>query len=303
MPRCARIKTNASIFHIMVRSISEIELFREESDKETYLMKMKDYQNLYGFKVYAYCLMDNHAHFIINANGADISKVMHGINFSYAQTFNNKYKRHGHLFQDRFKSKVVYNERYLIALSAYIHNNPKDIVGYENSAEKYEFSSLSTYLKQGKNKYNIIDMEYVSQILRNCDEVSEKPYNEIVETIDDMKLKEELEFNVEKTEYLSKKDNLVKNITIEEIIQYVSNKTGINSIKFHFKYIRKVTDSRALAVIIMRGACDFKCSDICSALGNITQSRVSKLTNMGIRLLDEKIQYKDLIRSFILEYS
>ena len=57
--------------------------------------------------------MDNHAHLLIDANGADISKVMHGINFSYAMYFNKKYEREGHLFKDRFKSKIVDDDRYL----------------------------------------------------------------------------------------------------------------------------------------------------------------------------------------------
>ncbi|WDC83583.1 transposase [Caloramator sp. mosi_1] len=58
--------------------------------------------------------MDNHAHFIIDANGADISKIMHFINYKYAMWFNKRYSRHGHLFQDRFKSKIVKDERYLL---------------------------------------------------------------------------------------------------------------------------------------------------------------------------------------------
>lgn len=68
---------------------------------------MAGYQENYGFKVYGFCLMDNHAHFIIDVNGADISNIMHSINFKYAQVYNRKHKRHGHLFQDRFKSKIV----------------------------------------------------------------------------------------------------------------------------------------------------------------------------------------------------
>ncbi|MBC8060452.1 MAG: transposase [Clostridiaceae bacterium] len=303
MPRCSRVKTNTSIFHIMIRSISEIDLFKERSDKEAYIIKMKEYQKLYGFKIYAYCLMDNHAHFIINANGADISKVMHGINFSYAQMFNNKYKRHGHLFQDRFKSKIVYDERYLIALSAYIHNNPKDIIKYEGCVEKYEFSSLSAYLNTGKDKYNMLDKEYVRHIVNFSEKLSQKSYQKMVDTINDIKLKEEAEFNVEKTNYLSEKSILVKDIKIEEVLKYVSHNIGVDSIKLHLKYVRKVTEARALAIVIMKGICDFNCSDICKAFGNITQSRVSKLSNIGIRLIDEKPKYKSIISSFIMEYS
>jgi len=247
--------------------------------------------------------MDNHAHFIINANGADISKVMHGINFSYAQMFNHKYNRHGHLFQDRFKSKVVYDERYLISLSAYIHNNPKDLVEYENCIEKYEFSSLSAYLNKGKDKYNILDKQYVKQLVHYSEKIIGKGYKNIVDGMHDKKLKEDSEFNTEKTKYVSEKSTLVKDIKIGEIIEYISKNTGMDSIKFHFKNVRKVTEVRALAVVIMKGLCDFKCADICKAFGNITQSRVSKLCSIGITLLDEKPKYKAIISSFVMEYS
>lgn len=127
MPRIARIKSGTAIYHIMARSISEVKLFRSSDDKKKYMKLIKEYQKLYNFKIYAYCLMDNHLHLIIDANGADISKIMHCINFKYARYFNTVHKRHGHLFQDRFKSKIVLDNEYLIKLSAYIHNNPLDI--------------------------------------------------------------------------------------------------------------------------------------------------------------------------------
>ena len=116
----------------MCRSISEINLFKDDSDKRKYMALIKKYQRLFKFKVYGYCLMNNHVHLIIDANGSDISKVMHGINFSYAQYFNKRHKRHGHLFQDRFKSKIINNKRYLFAVSAYVHNNPTNIPEYNN---------------------------------------------------------------------------------------------------------------------------------------------------------------------------
>ncbi|WP_123054375.1 transposase [Clostridium sp. JN-1] len=105
--------------------------------------------------------MDNHLHLIIDANGADISKIMHDINFSYAQYFNGMHKRHGHLFQDRFRSKIVKIERYLFALSAYIHNNPTDIGRYENSPEKYYFSSLPVYLGIRHDPFELVDDGFV----------------------------------------------------------------------------------------------------------------------------------------------
>ena len=148
MARNARLKLADAIYHIMCKSISEVNLFRDCEDKEMYLSLIKKYKKLYNVKIYGYCLMDNHAHILADANGADISKVMHGINFSYARYFNKKYKREGHLFKDRFKSKIVDGERYLKTVSLYIHNNPTDISEFKDCPEKYAFSSLGYILEK-----------------------------------------------------------------------------------------------------------------------------------------------------------
>jgi hypothetical protein len=78
--------------------------------------------------------------------------------------YNAVHKRHGHLFQDRFKSKMVDDERYLIALSAYVHNNPTDIKGYEEYPERYEYSSLSIYLGLRRDPYELIDDAFIMGI-------------------------------------------------------------------------------------------------------------------------------------------
>ena len=136
MPRTARIKTVGGMYHIMVRGCSETPLFKNDGDKDAYLKIIKKYQNMYHFKVYAYCLMTTHAHFIIDAIGSDISHIMHSINLSYAIFFNRQYNRHGHVFQDRFKSKLITSDKHLLTLSAYIHSNPKDIIKYKEKIER-----------------------------------------------------------------------------------------------------------------------------------------------------------------------
>ena len=302
MPRCARIKTKTSIFHIMVRSISEIDLFPDNEDKMNYLTKMRDYQILYGFKVYAYCLMSNHAHFIIDANGADISKIMHGVNFSYAQKYNRKYNRHGHLFQDRFKSKIVTNERYFLALTAYIYNNPKDIKGYEISTERYEFSSLSIYANMSKDPYNLIDAEGLSNIFNKRRLEFKEYYKQIISEIDIDNVKGEMEFEQEKTIYNSGKTKRVKNIDPDEVIEFIAKRIGVDSIQLNLKYNRSVTKARAIAVILMRSLCNYRCVDICRKLGNITQGRVSKLSRIGIETISESLFYKEITSDFIKQY-
>lgn len=302
MPRKARQKSDDAIFHIMARSISEVDLFKDNEDKEVYLSLVKKYQKLYLFKVYAYCLMDNHVHIMIDANGSDISKVMHGINSSYVRYFNKKHKRHGHLFQDRFKSKMILNNRYLCALSLYIHNNPIDIPKYKDSPEKYIFSSLAVYLGIRKDPFDLIQEWYVMGLFGKNLKKARENYIRLIFKYSNKKIQEEIEFKHEETEYRSGRKILVRNFKPEEIIEFIATKLKISELKFHIKNRRELVEVKAIIVLLMRSLCNFKCKDICNILGNISQVRVSELSSIGIKLLDKK-KYKDIVQEFIECYS
>jgi len=303
MPRCARIKPLDSMFHVMVRSISEIKLFRTDNDKIKYFNFVKKYQNIYRFKVYAYCLMGNHGHFIIDANGADISKFMHGINLSYAKYFNKVHKRHGHLFQDRFKSKVVNDEMYFYTLSAYIHNNPSDLKGYRNRVEEYNFSSLSVYLDLKNDQFEILDYNFIHSMFGLSMFNPDINYLGFVNKCTKLEYKKKIEFSDESSEYISCRTPLLRNFEENLVIDFVSQKTNINKQMLHAKHNRASVNSRAILALLMRCFCDSKCNDICKALGNITQARASSLTKLGQKLVSENNEYRGIVEEFIEKYS
>jgi putative transposase len=301
MPRLPRIKTFDSIFHIMVRSISDVPLYREDKDKDKFLKLVKKYQDIFGFKVYAYCLMTTHGHLIIDANGADISKIMHGINQCYAQYFNRKYNRHGHVFQDRFKSKIIKDERYLINLSAYIHNNPKDMKRYKNCIEKYKFSTLGVYLGLRKDLYEIVDEEFVMQLFSGDVSNARKKYLEFVHSCNNEAIIENIEFKNEKTEYRSERSIIARDHTPESIKEFVARYTGIDKKKMCIKHNRSVTESKALCIFMMRCFCNFTFREICQVVGCLTQARVSKLCSEGLELICSKKEYENIIEEFLKE--
>ena len=288
MARMERLKDSDAIYHIMCKSISEVDLYRDFDDKERYLSLVKKYKKLYNVKIYGYCLMDNHTHVLVDANGADISKVMHGINFSYAMYYNKKYQREGSLFKDRFKSKIVDSDRYLKTVSLYIHNNPTDIGEFKNCPEKYTFSSLGIYIGKRRDHLNIVDYGFVMGFFGNNLRTARKSYYSHVFGCNDEKLKEEFEFKDEKTEYRSGRKILVRNFTSEDILKFIASKMNISRFHFGIKYSRKLVGAKALTVVLMRSLCNFNFRDISSALGNITQSRLSKLSNIGIELMGTK---------------
>lgn len=303
MPRIARVKTRESIFHIMARSISEVDLFKNDEDKLVYLEKIKKYQCLYRFRVYGYCLMDNHLHLIIDTNGSDISQVMHSINFSYAMYFNKKHKRHGHLFQDRFKSKIITDDKYLLAASAYIHNNATDISQYKTCPEKYKFSSLGIYLKLKQDPYDLVDDGFVKNLFGSNSKVARENYIKFVYKCKDKNFKEEIEFQNEGTEYKSGRTILVRNYKPDDIVQFVASKLNITMKALCMKGSKKLVNAKALVVILMRSLCNYKCVEICNILGNITQVRISKLSSIGIDLVIKNEQYSNIVEDFIKCYA
>lgn len=299
MSRTFRLKSGESIYHIMCKSIREVDLFKDSEDKKKYLSLIKKYKLLYNFKLYGYCLMDNHSHLIIDANGSDISKVMHGINFSYAMYFNKKHERDGHLFKDRFKSLIVKNERYLKTLSLYIHNNPTDIKEYKDCPEKYAFSSLAIYIGKRRDHFNIVDYGFVMSFFGIGLENSIKNYSNLIFSCNEEKTRKEIEFIDEKTEYKSERKILVRNFKPEDIIKFIATKMNVSKVYFHLKYSRKLLKAKALTVVLMRSLCNLNCRDICSSLGNITQARVSKLCAIGIDLIETEEKFENIFMDFI----
>jgi len=299
MPRTARIKNNNSIYHIMCRSISEVTLFRDKKDKYKYLEILKRYQTMFSFKIYCYCLMNTHCHIAIDVNGSDISKIFHGINQSYAYYYNKKYNRHGHVFQDRFKSKIINKDSYLINLTGYIHANPLSIKKYRNSVESYPFSSLGIYLGIHDDSFNLISTEYVMSYFSPKKSDAEMLYLEFVKKCTDNNVASSIEFKDEPTEYTSNRTILSRNYSVDKIIKFIITRTNSSENMLKMKNCSSSTHVRALFVFFMRNLCNYKYKDICSLIGNLTESRVSSLCVLGMNLSNYDPKYNNLIDEFI----
>lgn len=297
MARQARVKSATGVYHIMVRSLSEFDLFRNAEDKMKYLRLIRKYKQKYGFDVYAYCLMDNHSHMIIDCLGADISKIMQVINFCYAQYYNRKYKRRGPVFQDRFKSIGIENERYLINLSAYIHNNPKDIKGYSDNVAAYPFSSLKEYINE-TNTFKILNIQFLKNILGLYQEQNKNEYLELVRESNCEETVQDVEFSNTNTEYRSERTIILRDTKPEKIIASVAAYVKQNKHGIHIKHNHSYTKFRALSCFLMSCFSGMTQKEICNIIGNITQSRVSKLSDMGLEIaMRENICWESILQS------
>jgi len=144
VPRYPRQYSKTGIYHIMLRGNERKDIFIDEEDKGKFIKIVFKKKVNDAFKLYAYCIMGNHLHLVIKEQKDPISQIVKKIATSYAYYFNTKYKRVGHLFQDRFKSETIEDEPYLLSVIRYVHNNPEK--AEITKKEKYKWSSYSNYI-------------------------------------------------------------------------------------------------------------------------------------------------------------
>jgi len=308
MPRIARRKDPELPHHVMCRSISEIRLFRNDQDKIKYLQLMARYCQKFECKVLAYCLMDTHVHIQLDPRGCDISKFMHGLNLCYAQYYNRKYHRHGHVFQNRFLNKVIDVDEYNLTVSAYIHNNPKDLPNYFDSVHKYCFSSYGVYLDEHPDDFGILDIDFILSQFDKNPEVARKVYAEFVTSCNNVTQKEKLFeiidkfISTEPYEYRSERYIYFRELKPKQVIETVAEACNIDNPELiQIKYCHNITEFKAISVFLMRSLCDYSYKEICKEIGNLTLSRVASLSNEGFKLLSEKDKYKNLLPDLLKE--
>lgn len=125
MPRGQRLLIPNVCYHIIQRGNQKQNIFLEDADFRKYLQILLHYKRKYGFKLYAYCLMPNHIHLIVEVKEVNnLAKIMQGISLTYTLWFNKKYGKVGHLWQGRFKNMIIQKDRYLIDCLSYIEYNP-----------------------------------------------------------------------------------------------------------------------------------------------------------------------------------
>lgn len=163
MPRHSRTLSKSSTYHIMIRGNERKALFIDDEDRIFLLDTFINKKEGNSFALYAYCLMDNHVHMVIKEGKDSISRIMKRINTSYAYYFNNKYKRVGHVFQDRYKSETVDSDEYLLAAVRYVHNNPVK-AGIVKSGGQFKWSSFNTYTGKDMSPKEIVDKDDVLEM-------------------------------------------------------------------------------------------------------------------------------------------
>ena len=161
MPRQARLDAPGALHHIMVRGINRAHIFADVADKTRFLERLGQNLRQGQCAVYAWVLLDNHAHLLFRSGQASLSAVMRRQLTWYAQDYNRRHRRRGHVFENRYKSILCEEDQYLLALVRYIHLNPlrANIVKTLAELDRYPFCGHRTLL--GKTHQPWMDPGYV----------------------------------------------------------------------------------------------------------------------------------------------
>jgi REP element-mobilizing transposase RayT len=96
MARKPRVEYAGAFYHVICRGNQRQVIFRSDADRKYYLERLEDYRQRYGFNVYAYVLMSNHVHLLIQTGEVGLSRIMQGLQLKYTRYYNRKYKKVGH---------------------------------------------------------------------------------------------------------------------------------------------------------------------------------------------------------------
>ncbi len=124
MARLARLDAPGVVHHVIIRGIERRKIFWDEKDCMDFVERLGDLLPESGTTCYAWALLTNHAHFLLRTGQVGLAEVMRRLLTGYAVRFNRRHRRHGHLFQNRYKSIVCQEDVYLTELVRYIHLNP-----------------------------------------------------------------------------------------------------------------------------------------------------------------------------------
>jgi putative transposase len=196
MARPIRILYPGAIYHVTSRGNERRELFHDDTDREAMLRKLAASLTRYQVRLYAYVLMSNHLHLLVETPRANLSRFMQHFSTAYTVYFNRRHQRHGHLLEGRFKARLVEGSRYLLQLTRYIHLNPVKIErvrrlplaqkidllrqyrwssygGYAGLREKelfVEYGPLSAWLGEGKKDLKQAYLEFIERGIAKTDE-------------------------------------------------------------------------------------------------------------------------------------
>lgn len=181
MPRGARLDTPGTLHHVMVRGIEGGAIVKDDLDRDEFVSRMGRLSKSTSTSVYAWALMTNHSHLLLKSGPEGISGFMRKLLTGYAINYNLRHKRHGYLFQNRYKSIVCQEEVYFLKLVSYIHLNPfrAGLVRTLDELEGYPWSGHAVIMNRVSSDWQ--DRDYVLSYFGAKEGLARQAYRIFVE--------------------------------------------------------------------------------------------------------------------------
>jgi len=286
MARKTRIEFPGALFHVFARGNHKNKIFLTLKDYQKYLDLIKQYKKCCGFKLYAYALMPNHVHLLIETTEIPLSKIMQGLQQSYTQFFNLKYSKVGHLFQGRYKAIICQKDTYLLELVRYIHLNPIR-AGVTKNLSDYPWTSNSYYTRNIKT--TLIDTDFVLQLFASNRTAARMSYKQFIKEGMDNKYNQFCEESIDQRilgnkkfveEILETKNEIkvdaIEKPNLEKILDVICSKANVlpQTAKSNVK-IKEIVWIRQIFCYITRVSFGYRLGEIALFLG-IDVSTISK---------------------------
>ncbi len=221
----------------MIQGVNKEYIFKDEAYIREYLRIVGQNLKEYNIEVMAYCIMNNHAHFLIYTDDIqELGKFMHKTNLLFAKKYNKEKERVGVLFRNRYRTEPIYDERYLLNCIKYIHDNPVK-AKMVDKCEDYPFSSYRDFMLNTGVTQNEIMRELFGS---HCDYIQifkELDERRFIEIDDDNKgAKEYIESGIRefKKEYSIKLIDIFHDrYTLKQLIIFLRNSFGIKNVEIY----------------------------------------------------------------------
>jgi REP element-mobilizing transposase RayT len=308
MARKPRVQFPGALYHIIGRGNQQQEIFLHDEDYSRYINYLSDYHHRFHFILYAFVLMPNHIHLMLETGEIPLSKIMQCLQLRYAQYYNRKYKKNGHLFQGRYKSIVCDRDTYLLELIRYLHLNPVR-GGIVTRPGDYPWSSHQIYI--GKKKAEWVDTEFILSQFGKEKRGSIKRYQRFIfeglrmghredyyEVVDQYYLGDNTfidQMSRKRKEH--EKEGRLLRIPLVEIEDLISQKMGMPKEIFHsISRNRRAAKARSIIAYLGRTIARYKLKDLANHF-----NRDPMTLSVGIRRLEMEMIEKESVKELIRE--
>jgi REP element-mobilizing transposase RayT len=305
MARKPRVHFPGALYHVIARGNRHQPIFFDEYDCERYLYLLREYKRRFCFLLYAYVLMENHLHLLMEVEELPLSRIMHDLQFRYTHKFNSRHKKDGHLFQGRYKAILCDRDTYLLELSAYIHLNPVRAGIIENPRD-YRWSSYGAYVK--KDVGSLVDENFLLSLFSKNKADARQAYAGFVESrireghkkefyqVEDQRFLGDEEFIAGITKFVN--ERIAKNpcIALDKIVSVVGFYLDIQRESF-FTHTRnrRAAWGRSVVGYLGRKLCNYENKSIAQFFKRDPSVLTKGIRHVESRIISDRVLQKQLV--------